>query len=197
MDELGPTPKTPMRSWSDQPSQPSPPDPNRTWSEQPPQPPGVHWSQALTSAALAGVLLAVALTLPFASRLLLMVASGGLVVALYAKRSASPVTRRLGVRLGLLGGLFSWAIMVAVLAMEIAFGGGDLISTLRDALQQQIANSSDPRAQEILAKLNSPGGMTALLAVGVLLFLIFVLFAGGVGGALAASLFGKSKRKDE
>jgi hypothetical protein len=141
--------------------------------------------------------MAMALAVPFATPFLLMVASGGFAVALYTKRSPTPVTRRVGVRLGLLGGLFSWVIMVAVLAMEIVLGGGHLIGVLRDALQQQIASSSDPRAQEILDKLNSPGGMTALLAIGMLLFLVFVLFAGGMGGAIAASLFGKSKRKNE
>jgi hypothetical protein len=155
----------------------------------------VQWAQALPSAAVAGFLLAIAMAVPFATPLLLMVASGGFAVALYTKRSGSPVPPRMGARVGLLGGLFSWMVMATVIAGEIAFGGGHLIGILRDALQQQIAGNSDPRAQEILNRLNSPGGMTVLVAAGMLVFLILVLIAGATGGAVAASLFGKSKPK--
>ena len=169
----------------------------RSWPAQPVPPPlGVQWPQALPSAAIAGFLLAIAMAVPFATPFLLMVASGGFAVALYARRSALPVSPRMGARVGLLGGLFSWMIMAAVLAMEIAFGGGHLIGMLRDALQQQFTGNSDPRAQEVLEKLNTPGGMTVLVAAGMLIFLIVVLIAGAAGGAIGASLLGKSRRKE-
>jgi hypothetical protein len=67
---------------------------------------------------------------------------------------------------------------------------------LRDALQQQFTGNSDPRAQEVLEKLNTPGGMTVLVAAGMLIFLIVVLIAGAAGGAIGASLLGKSRRKE-
>jgi hypothetical protein len=58
---------------------------------------------------------------------------------------------------------------------------------------EQVASNPDPRAQQLLATLNSPGGMAVLAAVGMLLFLVAALVCGAIGGAIGALLMRSSK----
>jgi hypothetical protein len=158
---------------------------------------GINWLEALRSAALGGILLAIALTLPMASPLLLMLAAGGLTVVLYLKRSPAPITRGLGARVGAIGGLLAWVILAIFFSLELAAGGGRLMAVLREAIRDQIASNSDPRAQQVLETFNSPGGMATVVLFGMLLFLVVVLLCGAAGGAITASLFARIQEKNK
>ena len=138
----------------------------------------------------------VALVIPFASPLLLMLAAGGLTVSLYAKRVQVSPTRALGARIGATGGLFGWLMLLVIFLLEAMFGGGHLVSALREAIQQQIAKNPDPRAQQVLATLNSSAGLAVVVTFGMLLFLVVALLCGALGGSIGAYLFSRFKRKD-
>jgi len=137
-----------------------------------------------------------ALAVPFASPFLLMLAAGVLTVVLYAKRSQAQLTRGSGARVGAAGGLLGWAILLFIFLLELSLGGGRLVSGLREAIQQQLANNPDPRAQEVLTTLNSPGGMAVMVVLGMLLFLAVALLCGAIGGAIGASLVRRSQNTD-
>lgn len=156
----------------------------------------IRWPEALRSAGLAGMLLAVALVVPFASPFLLMMAAGVVTVALYAKRSQVQLTRGSGARVGAAGGLLGWAILLLIFLFELGIGGGHVVSALRETIQQQMANNPDPRAQQVLATLNSPGGMAVMVVLGMLLFLVVALLCGAIGGAIGALLVRRSQNKD-
>ena len=156
----------------------------------------VRWSEVLRSAGLAGMLLVGALVVPFASPFVLMLAAGGLTVALYAKRSPGGLSRGSGARIGAAGGLFGWAILLLIFLLELSIGGGRLVSALRETVEQQIAKNPDPRAQEVLATLNSPGGMTMLVVLGMLLFLAVALVCGAIGGSIGASLLRRNENSN-
>lgn len=149
------------------------------------QPYTLHWPDALRSAGVAGLMLAFALGIPYAWLFVLMMAAGVLAVGSYARRSRAMPTPAMGARLGMLGGLVGWAVSATIFALELAAGGGQLAASLRAALQQKIAAGSDPRVQEILS---SPGGLTTILAVVMLVFLVVVLICSAIGGALGAKL---------
>jgi uncharacterized protein YneF (UPF0154 family) len=156
----------------------------------------IRWPEALRSAALGGMLLTVALVVPFGSPLLLMLAAGGLTVTLYARRVQVSPTRGLGARIGATGGLFGWLMLLLILLLEATLGGGHLVSALREAVQQQIANNPDPRAQQVLAALNSPAGLAVVVTFGMLFFLVVALICGALGGALGAYFFSRFRDKE-
>jgi hypothetical protein len=155
--------------------------------------PRLNWSQALPGAALAGLLLCIGLMVPYAPPFLVMMAAGGLAAGLYARRSQTPMTPGLGARVGILAGLVGWAAIGIVFLFELTLGGGRLMEMLRQAIKQQIADNPDPRAQEFLGTLTSPGGMVTVIIVGMLFFLVVALVCGTVGGAAVAAFF---RRKD-
>jgi hypothetical protein len=75
--------------------------------------------------------------------------------------------------------------------------GTSMQQAMQHAMEQAFASSGnvDPQAQQqmqnVIATLNTPGGLASLLGIGMLIVLVvFVLLAGG-GGALSAKLFGQ------
>lgn len=152
----------------------------------------LHWSHVLPGASLAGLVLAMALALPLAAPFLVMLVTGALSQAMYARRTGSPMTAGMGARAGMVGGLFGWGLIAAIFALEMVLGGGRLIATLQEELQKQIAGNPDPHAQEIMSKLtSSPNGMITVVVFGLALFLVIALAVSAAGGALGARLFGK------
>jgi hypothetical protein len=148
----------------------------------------------MPGAALAGLLLSIGLTVRYAPPFLVMMAAGGLAAGMYARRSQKPMTPGLGARVGMLAGLVGWIAIGIVFLLELTLGGGRLMEMLRQAIKQQIADNPDPRAQEILGTLTSPGGMVTVVTVGMLLFLITALVCGAIGGAAVAAFFRKKGR---
>jgi hypothetical protein len=166
----------------------------RTLGQLPPAAGEIHWSNAFSGAAVAGLVLAMALALPLAAPFLVMLVTGALSQAMYARRTGSAMTPGMGARTGMLGGLFGWGLIAGIFAMELALGGGRLIATLHEELQKQIAANPDPNAQAIMSKLtSSPNGMITVVVFGLVLFLVISLAVSAAGGALGARLFGRKQ----
>ena len=156
----------------------------------------LRWPEALRSAALGGMLLALALVGQFAWPFLLMLAAGGLTAVLYARRLQTQLTRGLGARIGAAGALLGWTLLLLLFLLQLRLGGGHILSILREAIQQQVANNPDPRAQQLLATLNTPAGVAVVVSLLMFLFLLAALLCGAVGGALGASLLRRPQDKD-
>jgi hypothetical protein len=151
----------------------------------------IVWSQALPSAALAGLVAALLMFIPLGAFGLGMIAAGVLAVLFYRRRDpSSNLTAGMGARLGALSGTLGFAIFAIFTAMEVLVfhSGGELRSALLQAIQQSAARSSDPQAQQIVEYLKSPPGLALVMGLGlVVMFVVFLAFS-TLGGALGAAL---------
>ena len=126
--------------------------------------------------------------------------AGGLAVALYQRRVPDTlITTGMGMRLGALAGLIAFVIhaVVTTLSFLLFRSSSDFRRALQQQMDKQIANSPDPKAQEIMRQMfdwiNTPQGMaTFMVGMMVVLAIVFVVFT-AAGGALGASMFGKRR----
>jgi hypothetical protein len=164
----------------------------------PPPPVRVEWSQALPGAALAGLAVAVGWIVPFASVCLWVLAGGALSVALYRRRRPdSPLTPGAGARLGTVTGLLGFLVFgfAFLLQMALLGQGGRFRQAMRQVLEESASRSSDPRSQEALEMLLSPGGMAVVVTLVAVVFLAAFVGFGALGGALGAVLFSKNRSR--
>lgn len=182
-------------------------------------PPGkIDWRQGARSAALAGLLLALAILfvpvivagigLVFrlgqgAIGLLVLLASwgcmligGALAVHLYQRRHPqAALSPGMGARLGVVSGLLGFFFYSVPQALRLAFFhlGGSVREAMQKAIEQSAAQNPDPKAQEIMRNLMSPGALAAILTFLVMLFFVVFLVFPSLGGAIAASLGGNKQ----
>jgi hypothetical protein len=109
------------------------------------------------------------------------------------------ITPGMGMKLGALAGVFAFVIHAVVTTVSfVAFrSSSEFRRALQVQMDKQIANTSDPKAQEILRQMfdwiNTPQGMaTFMVGMLVVLAIMFVVFT-AAGGALGASMFGKRR----
>jgi len=162
----------------------------------------IQWDLAWQGALLAGAGAAVLTAIPFVSIgcCLWMLAAGTLSVVLYQRRTPGTlITPGMGMKLGALAGVFGFAINAFVTTVSfVAFrSSSDFRRGLQEQMDKQIANSSDPKAQEIMRQMfdwiNTPQGMaTFMVLILVVLAIMFVVFT-AAGGALGASMFGRRR----
>jgi len=155
----------------------------------------VNWRHALPSASTAGLVMAIASTLPVVSVLfpLWMLGGGWLAVTLYRRRSpmlslSSGIGGKIGALAGLLGFLFFAVFTSSYLAIEtlVMHQGEQIRSALRSALDQAAANN--PQTPAISQWMQTPEGLAVLVVFGMFLFLIAFLLLSTAGGIFAASL---------
>lgn len=158
---------------------------------------GIHWSRALPSATLAGLIAAVLMFIPLGAFGLGMIAAGVLAVLFYRRRDPGEnLSPGAGARLGAVSGVIGFAIFSVFTAVEVLIfhSGGELRAALIEAVEQSAARASDPQAQQILDYLKSPPGLALVMGAGlVVMFFIFIIFS-SLGGALGALLL---RRKDK
>ena len=184
----------------------------------PGQPAAIEWSQGLRAAALAGLLLALAiLFVPViaagiglslhlgqgAIGLLVLLVSwccilgaGGVAVRFYRRRRPQvPIYPGMGARLGAVCGLlgFFFYSVPQVLRLVFFHFGGSVREAMRKAIEQSAAQSPDPKAQEMMRNLMSPGALAAFITVLVVLFLLIFLVLACLGGAIGVSLGGNKQ----
>lgn len=160
-------------------------------------PGAIQWSQALPSAALAGLIAAVLMFVPLGAFGLGMIASGVLAVLFYRRRRLGMgLTPAAGAKLGALSGIFGFAIFAFFTALEVLVfhSGGQLRTALLEAVQQSAARTSDPQAQQVLAYLKSPPGLALVMAMGLAVMLVFFLLLSSAGGALTAALLRRREK---
>lgn len=160
----------------------------------------IEWSQALPAAATAGIVLALAWVIPPLGFVLWVVAAGLVGVAFYRRRVPSgSLTPRMGARIGVVSGLFGFAVFLFLLAMDLlARGGGKFRELLQQVLQQAAARNADPRAQQAVQQMMTPAGLAFLVTFAMVIFLVVFLLFSAAGGALGAWLIGgkaASRRK--
>jgi hypothetical protein len=160
-------------------------------------PVGIQWSQALPSAALAGLIAAGLMFILARALILGMIAAGVLAVLFYRRRNPrgtlSPGT---GACLGAVSGVLGFGIFAVFTAIEmlVFHSGGELRAFLLETIEQSAQRASDPQAQQYVNYLKSPPGLAlfmALMLVGM--FFIFLILA-SLGGSLAASLLQRRER---
>ena len=184
----------------------------------PVSPAAIDWSQGMRASALAGLLLALAIFFvpvivagiglvlhlgQTAIGLLVLLASwccmlvaGALAVRFYRRRCPDASIRPgLGARLGAVSGLLGFFLYSVPQALRLAFFhlGGSVREAMRKAIEQSAAQSPDPKAQEMMRNLMSPGTLAAFLTFLIVLFFLVFLVLPSLGGALGASLWGNKE----
>ena len=184
-----------------------------------PAPTGIiDWRQGARSSALAGILLALAIFcvpvivagmglvlhlgqavigfLVLLTSWCCMVVAGALSVRFYRSRLPEPaISHGMGARLGAVSGLLGFFFYSVPQALRLAFFklGSSVRLAMQKAIEQAAAQSPDPKAQEIMRNLMSPGALAAFLTILVVLFLLIFLVCSGLGGAIGASIWGSKQ----
>ena len=182
------------------PTQPTPWSPGAT--PYPPLPGAIQWDLAWRGALLAGAGAAILSAIPIVSLgcCLWTLGAGAVSVGLYQRRvQGTLITPGMGMKLGALAGVFAFVIHAIVNTVSfVAFrSSSEFRRALQEQMDKQLANSPDPRAQQIMRQMfdwiNTPQGMaTFMVLILVLLAVMFVVFT-AAGGALGASMFGRRR----
>jgi len=182
------------------------PAPQVPWSSgptpYPPVPGAIQWELAWRGALLAGAGAAILSAVPIVSLgcCLWTLGAGALAVTLYQRRVPDIIiTPGMGMKLGALAGVFAFVIHAIITTVSfVAFRtSSEFRRALQEQMDKQLANASDPKAQEIMRQMfdwiNTPQGMaTFMVLMLVMLAVLFVVFT-AAGGALGASMFGKRR----
>jgi len=178
----------------------------------------IDWRQGARSSALAGILLALAIFfvpvivagmglvlhlgqaaigfLVLLASWCCMVVAGALSGRFYRSRlPEAGISHGMGARLGAVSGLLGFFFYSVPQALRLAFFklGSSVRLAMQKAIEQSAAQSPDPKAQEIMRNLMSPGALAAFLTVLVVLFLLIFLVCSGLGGAIGASIWGSKQ----
>jgi hypothetical protein len=157
----------------------------------------IDWAQAVPAAALAGFIGAILTVIPVATFGLGMFIGGALSVVLYRRRRfMADVTPGMGARLGIVSGLFGFAILTVPLAVGLAFFhmGDELRARMVVMVEQAAARSSDPQMQQIVEMVKTPDGSALFLSVGLILTFVAFVVVCGLGGAAGAALLRRKQR---
>jgi hypothetical protein len=157
----------------------------------------IQWSQAIPSAALAGLIAGALMFVPLGAFGLGMIAAGVLVVLFYRRRHPFGIlTAGTGAQLGLISGIFGFAIFGIFSAVEVLVfhTGGELRAALLEAVQQSASRTSDPQAQQILDYLKSPPGLALVMALGLAVMFVGFLVLSSLGGAVTVAVLRRRDR---
>jgi hypothetical protein len=162
----------------------------------------IQWNLAWQGALLAGAGAAALTAIPLVSLgcCLWMLGAGALSVALYQRRVPGMlITPGMGMKLGALAGVFAFLIHAVVTTVSfVAFHSSNTFRrALQEQVEKQLANSPDPKAQEIMRQMfdwiSTPQGMaTFMVLILIVSAIMFVVFT-AAGGALGASMSGKRR----
>lgn len=157
----------------------------------------IQWSQALPSAALAGLIAACLMFIPLGAFGLGMIAAGVFALVFYRRRhSFGHLTPGMGARLGALSGTFGFAFFAVFTAIEVLVfhSGGQLRAALLEAVQQSASRTSDPQAQQVLDYLKSPPGLALVMGIGLAVTFVIFLLLSSAGGAVTAVLLRRREK---
>ncbi|MGO9517304.1 MAG: hypothetical protein ACLPND_09695 [Candidatus Korobacteraceae bacterium] len=164
--------------------------------------PGIQWNLAWQGALMAGAGAAILTAIPIVSLgcCLWMLGAGAVSVALYQRRvPGALITPGTGMKLGALAGVFGFVIHAVVSTVSfVAFrSSSDFRHALQEQMDKQLANSPDPKAQEIMRQMfdwiNTPQGMATFMVLLLIVLAVMFLVFTAAGGALGASMFGKRR----
>lgn len=135
----------------------------------------------------AGLLGVVANIIPFG---LGMVLTGILAVLLYYRAGGVPLPAARIARLGAMAGAIAFAAtsLFTVLIVVLANKQNEIRDTMMKAMDQRVANPSDPEVQAALRWLHSPEGFAVVLAFSMVLALLLSMLLSAVGSVLSSGL---------
>ena len=125
-----------------------------------------------------------------------MLVAGALAVRFYRRRRPeTAISPGMGARLGVVSGLLGFFFYSVPQAARLVFFrlGGSVREAMQKAIEQSAAQSPDPKAQELMRNLMSPGALAAFLTVLVVFFFLFFLVCSSLGGAISASIWGSKQ----
>jgi hypothetical protein len=157
----------------------------------------IQWSDALPSAALAGLIAAFLMFIALAGFGLGLIGAGVLSVVFYRRRNpAGRVTPAMGARLGAVSGTFGFGIFAVFSALGtlLFHSGGELRAALLDAIAQSAARSPDPQVQKAFEYLKTPPGLALMMGIGMVFLLVAFLILSTLGGAVGAAIMRKKDR---
>lgn len=140
-------------------------------------------------AAIIGAVLS--LVQPGASFVIALPVAGFLSVLLYRRFSLkSEPSPRAGFRLGAIGGLFVFGLLMIVIAAgTLAFHSEvDAHAQVVQVIKQAQARNPDPQARQAFEYFMTPQGMTFMMVIGFVFMGVLFVVLSGVGGAISASL---------
>lgn len=160
-----------------------------------PPPSALEWPQAWFCAGIA-LLAGIFIIAVSKSTGLGMLAAGFLSVVLYHRRCpAARVTPGMGARLGAFAGALGFAAVAVTLALWTAFRSGkEIHDAFLSYMQQNAAQSSDPRVQQVLVLFNTPEGFTFIMIFSLIVTLVAFMIFASVGGAIGAYLLHRKER---
>jgi len=178
----------------------------------------IDWSQGIRASALAGLLLALAIfcappivagmglllhlgqgaigLLVLLASWCCMLVAGALAVRFYRRRRPETAIRPgMGARLGAVSGLLGFFLYSVPQLLRLAFFhlGGSVREAMQKAIEQAANQNPDPKAQELMRNLMSPGALAAFLTFLVVLFFLVFLVVSSLGGAIGASVWGNKE----
>lgn len=155
----------------------------------------MRWSQALKpcvlAALVASLLMAMGLN-PFVA----MISVGFLAVVFHRQgRREMIVKPATGAALGALGGLLWFAISTILETSVVIFmhKGPELRTELIARIQQASTQTNDPQVLAVFERLKTPGGLEALMLIGIFFAFLAAIVLSGLGGAIGAAVFSRRK----
>ena len=133
---------------------------------------------------------------------LVMIATGGVAVTLYTHRVHSGLSTGKGFRLGLLTGFFGAMITLAIslLGLISRNSRAEFRKMVVETLNNSAAASPDPSAHDVAARIaagvSTTGGLIMFLLLTMALLAVIYLLLAGMGGAVGATLFGRTPHQE-
>jgi hypothetical protein len=124
----------------------------------------------------------------------LWVAAGFLAVFFHRRRTGDLLNVRAGARLGWITGVIMFAITTVIFTLTVVpeFANGGM-AVLRQQMQLQVKNPSDPAVQEALRLLETPPGLATFLLIMLFMLFVFITLLSMAGGALGAKFVSRSE----
>jgi hypothetical protein len=136
----------------------------------------------------AGLLGVMANVIPFG---LGMVLTGILAALLYHRASAGMLVTGKAARLGAMAGAIAFAAtaLLTVMLVVLLHAQQQFHDMMMKAVEQGVANPSDPEVQAFLQWLHTPQGFGIILAFGMVGALILSMLFAAAGGVIGSTLF--------
>jgi hypothetical protein len=157
----------------------------------------MSWSQAIKPCALAAVLSTLLLLFRLYP-IVVMFTAGFLAVLFYRQgRPGVVVKAGMGARLGALSGLLCFAMSSIIAAVGALVGnqGTQIRQWLITSIDQAAARTQDPQMLAVFERFKTPEGIEFLMVFLVVFGLVMTVAMSSISGALAAAIFGNSKKE--
>ena len=159
--------------------------------------PGVQWAHALPGAALGGaasliLMVPFALVAPAVAGFAFFL-GGAFAVLLYRRYVKSPLTVRIGAKIGAATGAFALMFVGIVMIAGLVYRPTELQQAIT---QQWSAHVADPqKLQQLLDQIRTPEGLISVVVSLLIYTFIMMLVGFSIGGALCAAWLRKRAQK--